>query len=78
MEQQTYYRDEADDVKGFVVIETGDEGYRVAEQRNGEWVKPFWMPESELRERIESGSANRAGKLSSDQYLRVCEEVGVA
>jgi hypothetical protein len=66
---QTYFRDVGDnDVKGIAILETSEsDGYRVSENRDGEWCKPFWMPEDEL----ESHDTEKVGILSSDQYLRV-------
>lgn len=76
MERQTYLRDTDDenDVKGIVIIEADDDDeFRVVENRDGEWCKPFWMPESELQ----SHETETVGNLSSDQFLRVCEASGV-
>lgn len=73
--QQTYLRDtdEESDINGIAVLEVSEsDGYRLTEQRDGEWCKPFWMPESELL----SHSTEVVGNLSSDQYLRLCQKVG--
>jgi len=74
MERQTYLKDTGDnDVKGIAIIEADDDEYRVVENRDGEWCKPFWMPASELS----SHETKTVGKLSSKQYLRVCNAAGV-
>jgi hypothetical protein len=78
MEAQTYFRDDdAPDIDGFTIIEESDDAVRIAEKRDGEWAKPYWMPKSELQERLDSGLATRVGTISSDQYMRVCQSVGV-
>jgi hypothetical protein len=78
MQRQTYLRDTGEnDVKGIVIIETDNDdndAFRVTENRAGEWCKPFWMPESELS----SQETEVAGKLTSEQYLRVYEASGVS
>jgi len=74
MERQTYLRDTDDenDVKGIAVIEVDTDAYRVTENRGGEWCKPFWMPVDELK----SHQTETVGKLSSEQFLRVCRASG--
>jgi len=74
MERQTYLRDTGDnDVKGIAIIEVDTDEYRVTENRDGAWCKPFWMPYDELQ----AHDTETVGKLSSDQFLRVCEASGV-
>jgi len=73
-DQATYMRDNQEpDTKGIVIIETGEPGVRVTENRDGDWCKPFWMPVSELA----SIDTETVGKLSSDQFLGVCQQAGV-
>jgi len=74
--QQTYLRDNGDEgIDGIAIIEVSDsEGYRVTENREDGWCKPFWMPESELL----SHDTEHVGTLTSEQYLLLCEAIGVA
>ena len=74
--QQTYLRDNGDEgIDGIAIIEVSDsEGYRVTENREAGWCKPFWMPESELL----SHDVEVVGNLSSEQYLRLCQKVGIS
>lgn len=56
---QTYYRDEQDesDVSAIIVVETGDEGVRVTENREDvHWSAPYWMPEGEFRSSVENAT----------------------
>jgi hypothetical protein len=73
---QTYLRDNGDDsTDAIAIIETDlSDGYRVTEKRGGEWCKAFWMPENELH----SHDTEVVGTLNSEQYLRLCESIGVA
>lgn len=74
-DRQAYLRENTDDaISGIVVIETDEsDGYRITENRDDGWCKPFWMPADQLL----SHDTEHVGQLSSDQYMRVCQACGI-
>jgi hypothetical protein len=72
-EPQTYVRDESQrNVSGIVVVETGDEGVRVVENRDDMgWSFPFWMPEQEFRTHTHGDSIETVGRLSDEKFEQV-------
>lgn len=72
---QTYYRDEQDesDVSAIIVVETGDEGVRVTENRSDvHWSAPFWMPEQEFRSSVEDATET-VGLLPDEKFSGVMD-----
>jgi len=70
---QTYFRDEQDesDVSSIIVVETGDEGVRVTENRSDvHWSAPFWMPEQEFRSSVEDAT-EQVGLVPDEKFERV-------
>lgn len=72
-EPQTYVRDESEsDVSGIVVVETGDEGVRVTENRSDvHWSLPFWMSEQEFRTHTHGDSIEEVGRLPDEKFADV-------
>lgn len=71
---QTYYRDEQDesDVSAIIVVETGDEGVRVTENRSDvHWSAPFWMPEQEFRANTHGDSIEKVGLVPDEKFEQV-------
>lgn len=83
-ESQTYFGEqEYDDVKGFTVLAAEDGEYHIAEkwlsteENNADedaWID-YWVPESDLLSREEDGHCEKKGKLTDDQYEKVCQNV---
>lgn len=80
-EPKTYFDElEQDDVKGFTLLETGDDKYHVGEkwlkQEEGEGVwMSYWIPEAQLLQRVKEGACEPKGQLSDEQFQQVCELV---
>jgi hypothetical protein len=73
-QRKAYYRGGVENaIDALVVVETGDEGVRVSENRDTRWCKPYWMPEYEFEDVTEK--AERVGLLPDDTFEDV---VGVA
>lgn len=72
-EPQTYIRDESQrKVSGIVVVETGDEGVRVIENRDDTgWSFPFWMPDREFKTNTHGDDVSRVGLLSDEKFEQV-------
>lgn len=78
---KTYYRDGQDDsdVSGIIVVETGDEGVRVTENRDDvHWSAPYWMPEQQFRANTESDAIEKVGVLPDEKFNKVMGLAGVA
>jgi len=85
-ESGTYFTEnEFDDVKGFTVLKADSGEYHIAEKwlasnasgdDSGEdkWMD-YWVPESDLLDRVESGDCDPKGTLTDDQFNAVCEAV---
>ena len=79
---RTYFEEnEADDVKGFTIIYTNEESdeYHIAEKWSREdtedkWLQ-YWIPESQLLSRVESGKCDKRATLTQEQYEKVCEAI---
>jgi hypothetical protein len=81
---KTYFAEnEYDDVKGFTVLKAEDGEYHIAEkwlateENNADedtWID-YLIPESDLLSREESGDCEKKGKLTDEQYGKVCESV---
>lgn len=78
-EQGAFMRSETlDGTKGLTVLETDESaGYRVMEKRDGEWVKPYWMPEEELQALIDAEKLTPIGQVGDEQFSRMRELSGV-
>lgn len=82
-EPQTYFTEhEYDDVKGFSVLSAEDGEYHIAEKwlRSGEeqddvWLD-YWVPESDLMDRIADDLCEAKASLTDEQYEQVCQKVG--
>lgn len=76
---KAYFRDNIDDdIPAAVVIETSESmGYRIAEQRDGDWAKPYWMDAHELLSLVADGRFEYVTQISSDQYMRLCQKLGI-
>lgn len=71
---QTYFSDDSDsDTSGILVVETGDEGVRVTENRFVGWCAPFWMPEQEFRAATHSDDVEQLGLLNDEKFERVVD-----
>ena len=87
-EAKTYFAEEEyDDVKGFTVLEAKDGEYHIAEKwlasqnddenaSNDTWID-YWIPESDLLDRVEDGHCNPKGKLTDEQYDGVRAKIGL-
>jgi hypothetical protein len=83
--RQFFKEHEHDDVKGFTVLQAKDGKYHIAEKwlassdseadREDKWMN-YWVPESDLLPRVESGDCEPAATLSDDQFEGVCKMVG--
>lgn len=86
-EEKDYFSEhEYDDVNGFAVVEVKNGKYHIAEKwfRSGEeddepveitkWID-YWVPESQLLDRVEAGLCEHKAKLTDDQYAAICEKV---
>lgn len=85
-ESKTYFvENEHDDVKGFTIIAVKDERYYIAEkwlasqneehsQSSDVWMD-YWVSASELQSRIEDGKCDAKGKLTDDQFDKVCDNI---
>ena len=79
---RTYFKEhDADDVKGFTVLETKNGRYHIAEKwlaggNNGEdrWID-YWISSSDLERRIEEGKCEPVGSLNDEQFAGVCSNV---
>lgn len=80
-EERTYFvENDYDDVKGFTLLEADSGQYHVGEkwlkdEGDDVWIS-YWIPESDLVGRVEDGAATEKGKLTDEQFSRVCELVG--
>lgn len=84
MEHQTrtyFNENEADDVKGFTIIDTNEESeeYHIAEKWNREdteakWLQ-YWIPEAQLLARVESGECEPKAQLTERQFGQVCDMI---
>jgi hypothetical protein len=70
---KTYIRDESEsDVSAIIVVETGDEGVRVTENRSDvHWSAPFWMPEHEFRANTHGDSIETVGVIPDEKFEQV-------
>lgn len=70
---KTYFRDDSpSDVSGIVVVDAGDEGVRVTENRDDvHWSLPFWMPEREFRTNTHGDLVEEVGVLPDDTFGEV-------
>lgn len=77
---RTYFTErEHDDVKGFTVLKAEDGDYHIAEK----WLKEdgddrwldYWVPESDLMDRVDDGLCEAKGSLTDEQFEAVCREV---
>lgn len=83
-ESRTYFvESEYDDVKGFTVLKADDGEYHIAEKwlasedndnSEDKWMG-YWVPESDLIDRVERGECEPKGKLTDEQFAKVCEMV---
>jgi hypothetical protein len=79
---RTYFKEnEAEDVKGFTVIDTNEESgeCHIAEKWSREdtqdkWLQ-YWIPESQLLSRVEAGKCVEAAELTDEQFEAVCEKI---
>lgn len=79
---RTYFEEnEADDVKGFTVIDTNEdsEEYHIAEKWTKEdaenkWLH-YWIPEAQLLARVEQGACKAKAQLTERQYGKVCDMI---
>ena len=89
-DKQTYFTEnEYDDVKGFTILKTHKGNYHIAEKwlasdkeeadskfaSETVWLD-YWIPESDLQERVSEGLCEEKAKLTDEQYDAVCERVG--
>lgn len=74
MQERACFTQEHGSVDTFVVVETGDIGYRISDHTD-EWKKPYWMSEDEFDSITED--AEFVGLLNSGQYATLCEEIGL-
>lgn len=83
-DKRSYFEEnEYDDVKGFTVLKADDGEYHIAEKwlasedndRSEDKWMDYWIPESDLLDRIEEGFCEFKGKLTDDQFAAVCEAV---
>lgn len=72
-EPRDYIRDESDnDVSAILVVETGEQGVRVTENRDDvHWSAPFWMPESQFRANTHSDSIEHVSRISKSKFDEV-------
>lgn len=79
---RTYFAEnEADDVKGFTIIDTNEESgeYHIAEKWSREdaedtWLQ-YWIPEEKLIARADDGKCEAKAELSQSQYEEVCDRI---
>jgi len=81
MEYQTrtyFSENEADDVKGFTIIDSNEESeeYHIAEKWSREdtedkWLQ-YWIPEAQLLARVKADKCEEAATLTQEQYEKVC------
>lgn len=79
---RTYFKEhDADDVKGFTVLEASDGKYHIAEKwlaggTNGQdrWLD-YWISATDLERRIEQGKCEPVGSLNDEQFAGVCSNV---
>lgn len=71
--KRAYYQDsdESSDT-AFIVVETGDEGVRVIEDRGSHWSAPYWMPEDEFEQTVES--LQKVGILKVEKFDKVVKK----
>jgi len=84
-ESQTYFQEnEEPDVKGFTILRVDDGECHIAEKwlagpendnTEDKWMS-YWIPESDLDERVENGDCEKVGNLTDEQFTTVCEKVG--
>lgn len=83
---------EYDDVKGFSVLAAEDGEYHIAEKwlassaseadseasstpENDVWLD-YWVPESDLQDRVADDLCEPKAKLTEEQFEQVCKKVG--
>jgi len=79
-DSRTYFSEnEYDDVKGFTILNAKNGDYHIAEK----WLKEdgddrwldYWVPESDLMDRVDDGLCEPKGTLTDEQFEAVCREV---
>jgi hypothetical protein len=70
---KTYFRDESEsDVSAIIVVENGEEGVRVTENREDvHWSAPYWMPEQEFRANTHGDSIEQVGVIPDEKFEQV-------
>lgn len=78
-DRQSYFKDYTDeDIPGMLVLETSESmGYRILEKRGDVWCKPYWMDSGDLELMENTGFIELVGTVSSEQFMRVCQEAGI-
>ena len=68
-DKKAYLRDNSqDDVSGVAIAQVDeDDGYRVAENRESGWCKPFWISQEDF----EAHELEYVGILSEDQFVQI-------
>lgn len=81
-QQGDFFADREDDtVRGFAIIETSDEKYRIAEKweprtRDAAWVT-YWITHETLHQRVDNDAAQRMKEMSDEQFDGICKLAGV-
>lgn len=76
----TYFvENEEPNVKGFTIIETGDEQYHIAEKWDDpndseKWLS-YWIEAEELAARIGAGHCEKKAELTDKQFEKVCGKI---
>jgi hypothetical protein len=83
--ERTYFTEnEYDDVKGFTILSTDGNEYHIAEKwlaseandnRSEDVWLDYWVPESDLQERVNAGFCEPKATLTEEQFEQVCRKV---